>query len=387
MSTTVDTAKNHRIFLVEMRGSTLIVTPRGDAVGFSGVVFHREKNAILAMLERPDVENLIVDLGGANYFGSDTIGAVNSLVVKTRDQGGRYGVCGLSEDMQEGIRIMNLEELWQVYDSRAEALRAVRSESWLKGLRIDFGNQVKWALLIVLACVGVWALITQPWYNPDRDDYQVLSGIMDEYVALQKRDAPPPEMKVFTKQAVRTIEPIRKRLKRTARARYPAKLYLFWAADRMPEVISGSQRSESESRMKSVRRNLETARRYIDGELSIDDSPNEEEIIDGDADLAVDEDPSEQPDSDQPDAADPDDTTPVEDQSADSPKAGGPSPDSTPGKQPPRPKTEDTGASAGTSDGTADGDNPKPVEAAPAPGSRGDDATDSQPEAAPTDQG
>ncbi len=355
MSTTVDTAKNHRIFLVEMRGSTLIVTPRGDAVGFSGVEFHREKNAILKMLDSPEVNNLIVDLGGANYFGSDTIGAVNSLVVKTRDQGGRYGVCGLSEDMEEGIRIMNLEELWHVYSSRAEALRAVRSESWLTGLRLDFGTQVMWALLIVLGCTGVWALITQPWHNPDRDDYQVLSGIMDQYVALQKRDAPPPEMKVFTKQAVRTVEPIRKRLKRTARAKYPAKLYLFWAADRMPEVLSSTNRDESDARMKSVRNNLETARRYIDGELSINDSPSDEEFDEDDPAAIEDDENTQTPDDDQPPASGSDEASADEDQSADSPQSGSPPPDSAPIRQSPRPELPSPGKPAeatGTLTGT-----------------------------------
>lgn len=383
MSTTVDSAKNHRIFLVETRGSTLLVTPRGDAVGFSGVEFHREKNAILAMLDLPEIHNLVVDLSGANYFGSDTIGAVNSLVVKTRDGGGRYGVCGLSEDMEEGIRIMNLEDLWHVYNSRAEALRAVRSESWLAGLRLDFGQDVKWILLGLLVCVGVWAAITRPWYNPDLEDYRVLSGIMDEYSDLDARDAPPPERKVFVARALRTIEPIEKRLKRTARAKFPARLHLYWAAQRMPNLLKQAQRGGSPTLLRIVRRNLEIARRYIEGELKVGDSPAdvtvEEEVPDDASEEPL---PDEQP-ADEPPSGD----------DADATSDGSDSPDDASLKPPasddPAPQPAPSGAEpegSGATGDTADDANPDAPDAAtpPSEAAKSDaEPADSPPETAP----
>lgn len=122
-------AKLHSVFPVERHGDTLLVLPRGDAPGFGAKELQSELNTILEWLGDPGLKNVVIDLSTSNYYGSQIIGAVNSMILKVRDSGGQSGVCGASDDMREGINVMNLDRLWTFYDSRNAALAELAIES------------------------------------------------------------------------------------------------------------------------------------------------------------------------------------------------------------------------------------------------------------------
>ena len=117
----------HKVFLVEAKGDALIVSPTGEAFEFRHSLVISEMNTILELLEEPETQNLVIDLGREEYYGSVIIGAVNSMVNKVLDRGGRVATCNASEEMQNVIRIMNLTERWPNYPSRRKALKAVKA--------------------------------------------------------------------------------------------------------------------------------------------------------------------------------------------------------------------------------------------------------------------
>ncbi|MCH8830764.1 MAG: hypothetical protein IID45_14400, partial [Planctomycetes bacterium] len=78
-------AELHTVFPVERRGDTLIVTPRGSASGFGIREMESELKTVLAILDGPEIKNVIVDLQAAEYFGSQMIGAINSMILPVRD--------------------------------------------------------------------------------------------------------------------------------------------------------------------------------------------------------------------------------------------------------------------------------------------------------------
>ncbi|GAB4143725.1 MAG: hypothetical protein Tsb009_15000 [Planctomycetaceae bacterium] len=126
----ISKAKSFSVFPVELRGDTLIVTPHGDAAGFGTREFQAELNTVLTFLEDPDVHSLIVDLSTSNYYGSQVVGAINSLVLKIRETGGRAGICGVSQDMQAVLETMKLDSLWTFYGTRQDAMAALTTESF-----------------------------------------------------------------------------------------------------------------------------------------------------------------------------------------------------------------------------------------------------------------
>jgi anti-anti-sigma factor len=116
----------HRVFLAEVEGNTLVVTPRGDAVSFRATDVAGELQTVLELAGSPGINNLVVDLGSSEYFGSTMIGAINQLGIRFRDAGGRIALCNASPQMANVLDIMHLRDVWMTFDSRKIAVRAMR---------------------------------------------------------------------------------------------------------------------------------------------------------------------------------------------------------------------------------------------------------------------
>lgn len=121
----LESTQFHKVFLAELEGNTLVVTPRGDAVGFRDTDVGGELKTLLELAGSPGVVNLVVDLGNSEYFGSTMIGAINQLGSQFRDAGGRIAMCNVSAQMRDMLDIMHLDEMWMQFDSRKIALRAM----------------------------------------------------------------------------------------------------------------------------------------------------------------------------------------------------------------------------------------------------------------------
>jgi anti-anti-sigma factor len=125
--TRLDKTRNHKVFLAELQGDTLIVRPQGDAAGFRESDIARELATLLEIVGDPRIANLVVDLGRSNYFGSVVIGAIHNLGMKVRNGGGRLGICDASDEMVETLRTLKLDTIWTHYDSLKAALKAFKS--------------------------------------------------------------------------------------------------------------------------------------------------------------------------------------------------------------------------------------------------------------------
>jgi anti-anti-sigma factor len=115
----------HKVFLAEQEGNTLIVTPRGDAIGFRESDVSGELKTISDLAGSPGIINLVIDLGSSDYFGSTMIGAFNQIGTEFRYIGGRVALCNVSPQMDDMLEIMHLKELWMIFDTRKIALRAM----------------------------------------------------------------------------------------------------------------------------------------------------------------------------------------------------------------------------------------------------------------------
>ena len=116
----------HQVFLVESKGETLIISPTGEAFEFRHSLVVSEMHTVLELLEEPAVRNLVIDLTRAEYYGSVIIGALNTMVNRILENGGKVATCNASEEMQNVLKIMNLTERWPNYPSRRKALKAMK---------------------------------------------------------------------------------------------------------------------------------------------------------------------------------------------------------------------------------------------------------------------
>ncbi|MEX0704621.1 MAG: STAS domain-containing protein [Planctomycetales bacterium] len=121
----VTETRDHKVFAAERQGTALIVLPQGDAIGFRESDLQKELDTLLRLLKDPELD-LVVDLSRSNYFGTVILGAINELGLRVRARGGRTALCCVSEAMREILGVMHLDELWASYETRKEALRALR---------------------------------------------------------------------------------------------------------------------------------------------------------------------------------------------------------------------------------------------------------------------
>jgi len=115
----------HKILTVKQDGTTLIVIPKGNGLGFRYNDLHKETSAVRRLLAQPGIADIVIDLGKLNYFGSEFIGALIQLARTTTNDGGRAIICNASDRMRQVLVNMNLHTLWPYFDTRAEALQSL----------------------------------------------------------------------------------------------------------------------------------------------------------------------------------------------------------------------------------------------------------------------
>jgi len=121
--------KHHVVFPVDQDRSTLVVSPRGDAVAFRDSDVQHELDTLMGWIADAEVDHLIVDFSGANYYGSTIIGAVVGLARRITAAGGTAVFCNLSNDMQSVLQVMNLDKMWPSFETLKAAKVFVRKST------------------------------------------------------------------------------------------------------------------------------------------------------------------------------------------------------------------------------------------------------------------
>lgn len=114
-----------KIFTLDEQGNTLVIAPHGDGSAFRYQELHLEANTIRSYLLRPQIQNLVVDLGAMDYFGSEFIGSLVSMLRETRNRRGKGCFCAARPEMLQVLQNMGLFKLWPHYESREIALAEV----------------------------------------------------------------------------------------------------------------------------------------------------------------------------------------------------------------------------------------------------------------------
>ena len=173
MDETTRRAIEHTILPIDPRGDTIVMTPGGDLTGYSHAEFVSEVKRIKTLLaappsggwgesatSEPRFRNLIVDLSRSAYFGSEMIGSLVDLR-KAVPENGVMALAGLSSDMEAGLRVMKLDQMWLTFDDKEEAVRAIATQTVAQKL-----SRHKKVLSVVAVALGVLLLLGILFYTP-----------------------------------------------------------------------------------------------------------------------------------------------------------------------------------------------------------------------------
>jgi len=86
--------------------------------------------AILKSTTAADPPLVVLDLSHTKFFGSAFIEILFRAWNRVQSKaGGRFVISGLTEYCLDVIKVTHLDQLWDVYETRAEAIAAVKSNS------------------------------------------------------------------------------------------------------------------------------------------------------------------------------------------------------------------------------------------------------------------
>ena len=86
--------------------------------------FDRLNDAILAALATEPAGRWVLDLSTLTYAGSSLLGLMVNARQRILEAGGRMALCGLSSSLMRIFTTCCLERLFDICNSRAEAVRA-----------------------------------------------------------------------------------------------------------------------------------------------------------------------------------------------------------------------------------------------------------------------
>ncbi len=122
-----------KIFVVEQAGPTVVLTPQGDPSSFRYRDLQAETNSLRSHMAKPENLNLVVDLRNCQYFGSEFIGALVSMLREVRGRKGQCALCGATEQMRLVLQNMSLFRLWPYFADRDAALAAITHPASVEG--------------------------------------------------------------------------------------------------------------------------------------------------------------------------------------------------------------------------------------------------------------
>jgi anti-sigma B factor antagonist len=118
-------AKAAEEFEVQREGQTLILTPRTNLSELDSREIEAGAKDVLRLLGHGTVKNVVMDFHNTDYYGSTALGFFVKVMNRVRAGNGRLAFCGVSDHEKEILQATDLDELWPVYSSREEAIRAV----------------------------------------------------------------------------------------------------------------------------------------------------------------------------------------------------------------------------------------------------------------------
>ena len=114
-------------FELEWHGNCLVITPANSVEKISWDLVEQAAAIVLGPLQDQDVPMVVVDLGGMEYFGSVFLALLLRCHKLVRLRGGEMVLSGASTEALELLSITALDTLWAIYETRGEALEAVRN--------------------------------------------------------------------------------------------------------------------------------------------------------------------------------------------------------------------------------------------------------------------
>jgi anti-anti-sigma factor len=115
--------------LIEQVGETVIITPSKDLSELAFEQIEKDADHALQLLDGTRAKSVVLDFCRTDYCGSTALSFFVKLWKKVRLAHGHMAFCNLSAHEREILAITKLDMLWDICDSREDALECVARDS------------------------------------------------------------------------------------------------------------------------------------------------------------------------------------------------------------------------------------------------------------------
>jgi anti-anti-sigma factor len=118
---------SHESFNIERHGEIAVVTPSAKVEEMHETMIEQAARMVVQSLKADPPAGIVVDLSKVTYFGSVFVSFLLRCHSQARKHGSEIVLAGASEPARELLKLLDLETLWAIYDTRQQAIDALGS--------------------------------------------------------------------------------------------------------------------------------------------------------------------------------------------------------------------------------------------------------------------
>jgi anti-sigma B factor antagonist len=112
-------------FRVERHGEIAVVIPSPKVEEMHEALIDQAAKMVVSTLREDPPSGIVIDLSKVNYVGSIFVSFLLRCHVLAKKHGSELVLAGASEPARELFRLLDLETLWAIYDTRQAAIEAL----------------------------------------------------------------------------------------------------------------------------------------------------------------------------------------------------------------------------------------------------------------------
>ncbi|MBI2805379.1 MAG: STAS domain-containing protein [Planctomycetes bacterium] len=121
----MSTETSHESFKIERHGEVAVVTPSVKVEEMHETMIEQAARMVIQSLKADPPAGIVVDLSQVTYFGSVFVSFLLRCHSQARKHASEIVLAGASEPARELLKLLDLETLWAIYDTRQEAIEAL----------------------------------------------------------------------------------------------------------------------------------------------------------------------------------------------------------------------------------------------------------------------
>jgi anti-sigma B factor antagonist len=112
-------------FRIERHGEIAVVTPSPKVEEMHETLIEQAAKMVVSALREDPPAGIVIDLTKVNYVGSVFVSFLLRCHMLAKKHGSEIVLAGASEPARELFRLLDLETLWAIYDTRQDAIEAL----------------------------------------------------------------------------------------------------------------------------------------------------------------------------------------------------------------------------------------------------------------------